>query len=502
VSWFPAAVRRTGAALPAISVALLTLVVGGFRAGNRQLWDDEYATWYASTLNWPDFVRLIGHIDFVLAPYYVFMHGWMSVFGDSPLAMRAPSVLAMAASAGLLTVVGRRLFSTGVGLLAGLLFAAVPSVSRYAQEARPYALAMLFAVLTTLLLLRAMERPTWPRWLWYGGGLILLGLTHMVALSIVVAHGFAVAVTARTEDRLKVWRFSGPVLGAVSVVVPFGLTAAREEGAVDWIRTDRGTLRAFPGLLFGSVAVAGLLVVLAVVAMYLLVHTTGAALPLATAWALAPPALTFAAFPLAHLFHYRYLLFTVPAWTLLAAAGVVGLARALATRVRRIPVPAAVAVVATAALVAIGWLGLAGQIAARHDPLTGYPDYRQAAHIISAALRPGDSIVYGGAGARRGMTYEMRTMLRPHDVFLYQSAERRGRFSAEECPAPAACLGTTQRIWLVNTVATRDDLAGLAPAVATLLRDQFTTGQRWEYQHLRLVLLTPRVDNPFPDPPS
>jgi mannosyltransferase len=146
--------------LTALVPAAVTLVVGGYRAGDRQLWEDEDATWHASTLGFSDFHRLIGHVDLALAPYYVFMHGWIVLFGDSPLALRAPSVLAMAASAGLLVPLGRRLAGPGVGMVAGLLFAAVPAVSRYAQEARPYALAMLLAVASTLLALRALDRPT------------------------------------------------------------------------------------------------------------------------------------------------------------------------------------------------------------------------------------------------------------------------------------------------------------------------------------------------------
>ena len=38
----------------------------------------------------------------------------------------------------------------------------MPSTSRYAQEARPYAIALLLAVATTILLLRAIDPVRWP----------------------------------------------------------------------------------------------------------------------------------------------------------------------------------------------------------------------------------------------------------------------------------------------------------------------------------------------------
>jgi hypothetical protein len=619
--------------------ALLTLVVGGFRAGDHQLWEDEYATWHASTLDYPEFSRLVGHVDFALSPYYTFMHGWVTMFGDSPLAMRAPSVLAMALTAGLLVQLGRRFFGPRVGLIAGLLFAEIPSVSRYAQEARPYAIAMFLATLATLLLLRAIDRPTWPRWTLYGCATILLGLTHIVALSIMLAHLLTISSTARTEERLRLWRWLAPVIATAAVVGPFALAASAQAAAISWIKADRPTLRAFPGQLFGSGAVAAALVGLAIIGIYLLVHSTGPQLPVITAWAILPPVLTFATYGFLHLFYFRYLLFTVAAWVLLAAAGIDALGRAMAHRLvhgrstdpglpsgnppphdqilspppeastnpdhpterplppdhllsppseastnpnhptekppphDHIPSPPPEAstnpsdnpllhdqmfsppsetptdpglpdeehpsppdpspsrsllprpvrprrraaaeglsrarragsrratglavVVATVALAGVGWLSVPGEVAARHDPVIGYPDYRQAARTIGSQLKPGDSIAFGGLyfRARRGMAYEMRAVLRPHDTFLYRSAERLGGYVAQECPAPATCLGGTRRIWLVNTTSSPDPFAELPPLAASLLREQFTVTKTWTYQHLHLVLLTINPDD-------
>jgi mannosyltransferase len=272
------------------------------------------------------------------------------------------------------------------------------------------------------------------------------------------------------------------------------MAAARQSATISWIRLARATQSAFPTQLFGSGTVAALLVGLAVVAMYV-AHARGTQLKLVAIWALAPPVLAFDTFPVAHLFQFRYLLFTVPAWVLLAAAGIDALSRwwgSWGAPARPGPLASTVAVTLVVTLVAAGW---SGQVAARHDPVIGYPDYRGAARTIGADLRPGDSIVYGGLHvlARRGMTYEMRNVPRPRDVFLYESAERRGAYVAHECPDPAACLGATRRIWLVNTTLSADALADLTPFVAALLRDRFTVSRGWEFQHLHLVLMIPRT---------
>ena len=62
----------------------------------------------------------------------------------------------MAVAAGFLAALGRRLVSTRAGLAAGLVFAVLPSVTWYAQNARSYALVTALATIASYLLVRAM----------------------------------------------------------------------------------------------------------------------------------------------------------------------------------------------------------------------------------------------------------------------------------------------------------------------------------------------------------
>lgn len=180
-----------------LAPALLTLVVTLAGIGHAQLWRDELATWSAATRPVPDLVRLAGTIDAATGPYYLFTHGWTALSGTSPTALRLPSALAMAVAAGLTARLGERLAGIRVGLLAGLLFAVLPATCRYGQEARPYALATLLAVLATLLLVDALRRPAWPRWTGYAVVATALGLTHLIAVTLLVAHGLVVLLASR-----------------------------------------------------------------------------------------------------------------------------------------------------------------------------------------------------------------------------------------------------------------------------------------------------------------
>src|SRR5258706_11492490 len=101
----------------------------------------------------------------------------------------------MSVAVGLPAALGRRLAQASglpgpraAGLLAGLALTAVPLTTRYAQEARPYALTTLFAVLATYALVRAVASPRWPWWVLYAAALLLAGLFRLLSVLIVAAH--------------------------------------------------------------------------------------------------------------------------------------------------------------------------------------------------------------------------------------------------------------------------------------------------------------------------
>ncbi|MEV0428340.1 glycosyltransferase family 39 protein [Micromonospora sp. NPDC050495] len=179
-------------AVPGLGTLAVTLA----GVGRAQLWRDELATWSAATRPVRDLVRLAGTIDAATGPYYLFMHAWTALAGTSPTALRLPSALAMAGAAALTARLGARLVGDRAGLLAGLLFAVLPGTSRYGQEARPYAAATLLAVLATLLLVEALRRPGWRWFTGYALAVAALGLTHLIALTLLAAHGLVVLLAA------------------------------------------------------------------------------------------------------------------------------------------------------------------------------------------------------------------------------------------------------------------------------------------------------------------
>ncbi|MEV6376116.1 glycosyltransferase family 39 protein [Micromonospora musae] len=466
-----------------LAPAVLTLVVTGYGLTGAQLWRDELATWNAATRSVRDLVRLAGNIDAATGPYYLFMHGWTALAGDSIVALRLPSVLAMAGTAALTALLGRRLAGARAGLLAGLLFALLPGTSRYAQEARPYALASLFAVLATLLLVDALRRPGWGRWIGYAAALAALGLTHLIALTLLAAHAVAVLATHRAGltagggDRRR-WFWVPAVLPAVLLVAPLALVARSQRGRqLQWVEIVRPSdLTTLPGGVAQNSVVGGLLVGLAVLGAARL----GRRALLPGAAVLLPVFLLFVAGLAVPIWVPRYLVFVVPFACLLAGA-------ALAA----VPLPGGLALVVLA-----GLLGGPDQAALRHThewPRSAPIDYRAVAEVIAANQRPGDAIVYS---PRRswlfldfGIEYQLRDR-RPRDALLVEGAARRGDLWATECGRPADCLAGVPRVWLVLSGRHTDPVAAVSGAKGAALRDGFTVTQVWQRPGLTLALLT------------
>jgi mannosyltransferase len=185
----------------------------------------------------------------------------------------------------------------------------------------------------------------------------------------------------------------------VVLVVPLGILGIRQSGQVSWIEVSWASLGTLPVSLARSGAVAGILGALGVLGI--LAWRVDRLWAVLVVWVAAPPVVVFVVAP--EFFYYRYLLFTLPAWTLLAARGAHAAARGLGHR-RQI----AVAVALCAAVLA---LGARDHVAVRRSPLAGDQDYQRAAGYLAAHMSAGDSVYFAGYPDQRerfGFAYEMR----------------------------------------------------------------------------------------------
>lgn len=478
--------------LIALAVAVVAAAVASVRLTRRQLWYDEYATWFVTTLSWSDFRRLLGNIDIVHGLYYLVMRQWTALSGDSPLALRAPSIVGVAVAAGAVVLLGRRLCGTLTGLAAGLVYAAIPAVSRFGQEARSYAWVTALAVLCTIAFLRALERPRWPRWLLYGGCLLVLVHLHVVAALLLPTHALlAVGLARRGSPPRTLWRWA--LVAAVTAVLtaPMLYEASGQTGQVAWIPGDAHAVRQYLPNLFGSPGVAWVLVPLGLLGAAVLWYTNRALLPALLGWAVLPPVVCYVSYPVVHLFLAKYVLFTLPAWALLAAISVTVPLAGL----RRWMLPFDVGVLLAVVLAGVAVVGLDAQAEIRGPRVIGQPDFRSAAEVIDARFRPGDGVAYAGFNTlgqpRQPLEYELKRS-QPRDVFAAGRPGSHGRYGAPECADPAPCLGDTPRIWLLANSRLRQPLASMPPAQEALLRQNYTVLSTDSFAWVDVLLLVHR----------
>lgn len=456
--------------VPALAAFLIAL----YGLERRQLWRDEIATWAASTKSMGALRGLVEVTDAVIAPYYILMHGWIAVFGESEASLRMPSIIAVALAAAMTAVIGRKLFDPTTGLFAGLLVAVLPTVSRYAQEARPYALAAAAVALATLLMLRAAERPTWLRWLAYAVVVAVAGLLHMVALLLLPAH--MVYVLSLRQKRV-ILRWFLAAVAAVIPVLPLAWIGSEQAKQVSWIpeaawdSTNNEIVR-----VTGSVTVSALIIGLALLGAV----TLGRRGALLGTWAVAPFYVLLLISPVAALLIHRYVLFTLPAWCLLAVATVTRHAQpapgTATSSWRRAVLPALLVVLCAA-------FALPMHATNRENVVPGEPDLRGAVAVLAAEANAGDAVgIHAGYASRLqdGVNYYLRRADGPELNTVFTAWPGGVATYGRTC-RNGDCLRTAERLWLVSGSTEADQRTGMNPSLSQQL-----TG----FEQVRVVRLT------------
>jgi mannosyltransferase len=454
----------------------LMAMLGLVRLDAPSLWEDELATWGMVNASWSDFWQVLANTDASIGPYYVAIRVWSTLFGTSDFALRVPSVLAMAGAAGLLSALGSRLAGRRVGLAAGMIFVALPTISRYAQEARPYALAVFAAVLATYLVVRLVERPSVVRYAAYGAAVALVGLFHVVALVLLAAHAMIVWRTRQRHRTIWWWLAAGAVglLPTLPVLYLGSQQSATQIGWIPAITLDR--VIAIPASIFGTPVLAG-----AVMALALLAMSMRRPALVATSWALLPAVALLVVSLVVPMWIARYLLFVAPAWVLLGSMTLRGV-----TIIRGI-----------GAVTAIGLLAIPTQVNIRERDGHAQATSDIAAVILAHGL-PGDVVVYGGFAegdqrvSRDAVLRYLPTDARPADPLLSTPPRTGGSLGGEEClPRDVrVCLGKPPRIWVVRKGALDDPVNGMGDAKEVLLRADYTMVQTWRVKGFSIALLT------------
>jgi mannosyltransferase len=526
----------SGPWLPLLPAAV-TLLAGLYRISGPSFSKDETATLAAVHRSFPQLIRLLGNVDVVHGAYYVLIWVVVRVFGgSSELIVRLPSVLAMAAAAYVITLLGRRLASGWAGLAAGLTFAILPSVSSYAQDAREGALLAALAATASYCLLRAADAgPAGHRRGWlagYGVTLALLGFGNLFALLLVVAH--AVTLLARVGDpppcspgglppeppapdrrsapsggkpprpgadlpepsdrrsapsggkppRLGQGLWLGWIIAVLAVAVavsPVAVVGYSQLHQIHWIQPpDLKDVLTVQRLLGRTSLVLATVVVVAAGVAYRLARGRplggiwpGRLVALCLPWLVLPPLILLVASAAQPVYTFRYIVFCIPAAALLIGPAMVALGR----------------YAGTAALIALLVIGLPTQAFQRSAVGHGI-NIRRVDRMVARNREPGDALlnVTSRRGADKGTGEHTLEAAYPYglarlrDISTGQSPEQSGTLGGTYAPNQVirARAATVRRIWVVEWTSPRP--------VVLLDGLGFRLVRRWDIQGLWLRL--------------
>jgi mannosyltransferase len=166
-------------------VVLFAAVTRLYHLDRESLWLDESTSyWWAKTS--PTEIVTWAAGDTHTPLYYLLLHYWMKISGDSDWAIRLLSAIFGISAIPVVFQIGKLLFSERFGLVAALFLTVSGFHIQYSQEARPYSL---YFFLTSVSILFSILAHKGIRYSWFGYVVSTVSLlyTHNTAVLAVVA---------------------------------------------------------------------------------------------------------------------------------------------------------------------------------------------------------------------------------------------------------------------------------------------------------------------------
>jgi len=401
--------------LALLAIVALAALLRFVQLGHDSLWVDEA---FSARIADTSFASLFGAAtshDPNPPLYYVLLHGWIRMFGDSEVALRSLSAVVGVALVLVVFGLGRRLGGSRVGLTAALLAAVSEFLVHYSQEARVYSLLALLATASYFFFLALPDEPRTGVIVGYVVSTTALLYAHTYGLFVLAAQVafVVVALGARREwirlDIRTLWlAIAAPILLTIPWFVVFaGHVHAEVEGSdeakLGWLGAP--SLHDLPGTFSGYAgshwALAAVLVALAACAYAAFrqgsVRSVAGALfddrrvVLLVLWVVVPIAVPFViSIAVTPIYQFKY---TIPA----AVACYLLLALALDSLGAPWRAVAAVAV-------AVVFLS----VTARYYGDFQTEDWRDATGYVSRRAAPGDLVVFDSSVGKTAFDYYWR----------------------------------------------------------------------------------------------
>jgi mannosyltransferase len=137
--------------------------------------------------------------------YFLILHYWINLFGDSEFALRFLSVIFGLLAIIMMYMVGNLLFNKDMGIMGSLILSISVFHIHYSQEIRSYSLMVLLTLVSMYFFLKLLERRSYPISAGYIASSTLLIYTHFFGLFVIAAQNIYLAslfiITRKTTKR-------------------------------------------------------------------------------------------------------------------------------------------------------------------------------------------------------------------------------------------------------------------------------------------------------------
>ena len=389
------------------------LAYESFGIATPGMWWDEASTISAATRDWRSFFHLINLIDAVHAVYYVCLHYWIQLFGQSAFVLRLPSAIAVTFGCWFTYLLGKRLRGSALGVLAAVLLAILPRASWAATEARSYGFSLALAAASSLAFVIASQATASgagdvaavKKWRVYRYAAIASNYVFLYSLLVTISHGVSLfaAGPSKRQD-FKAWARSFWIIVVSSLpILVYGSIQNGQIGWIDWKLANIADLWFKQNFLHNeSFAEYGWsILILALLVHWVVVRRRSPLLALTLSWWLFPTLLLIAySVILKPIYNPRYLAMAAPAVALLLAWSMATLATFAKTVLQRI------------GLKRVSWLGnlvvgallvLAMSLSTasyldQRQPEANNTDWVDVSKDIAAESKPGDAVLWADNG--------------------------------------------------------------------------------------------------------
>ncbi len=453
----------------ALAWCALALRVAGLTA--QSLWRDEVDTLLFATRPLGEALAMFRQPGQNGPLFFLALRPWLATAGTSEFALRFPSALAGTLAVPAAYTLAHRLAGRRPAALTALLMALAPYLVWYGQEARMYALLTVLIPVSLWLTVTAAQQGGWWRWLLLYLVTAVVIYIHLLAALIIPVQALWLLVMPSAGRPVQRLRAAG--LYVLALLLPYLPLAVWQ---ADMLRIAFQTGHRFVSLgdillILAAVFSLGVLpgqrflalfVFMAALAAGVMLwayqarrhrklpeSAPGRLIAMLLIWLLLPPVLTFGISLRLPIFTERYLIWTMPAFLMLCALGIVALARSWRP----------LGLVVLGAMVI---LDLSGAVMQVRQPIKS--DFRSAAGFVLQHMQPGDLLVYQIPYIRYTFTYYSSGRGDPRAEtlpWMDGPYTNRGMSEAEVAAWMARGIGDAPAVWLIASEVAMWDARGL-----------------------------------------